>query len=110
MFFYPHKYRQVSHTTLSAFKTFTALIWDFSLRALTIANLYVIFEEHFYNRLIHASILRYIAKLLSCQSEETRGEKQLSTFKQETKQTHKQNAILFLQSPLICYYLRYITK
>lgn len=66
-------------------------IWDFSLRALTIANLYVIFEEHFYNRLIHASILRYIAQLLSCQSEGNRGEKQLSTFKQKTHQSKLTN-------------------
>lgn len=44
---------------LIAFETFTALIRVFSLRALSIANFYVIFEEHLYNRLIHASILGY---------------------------------------------------
>lgn len=46
---------------LIAFETFTALIRTrvFSLRALSIANFYVIFEEHLYNRLIHASILGY---------------------------------------------------
>lgn len=76
---------------LIAFETFTALIRVFSLRALSIANLYVIFEEHFCNRLIHASILRYIAQLLSCQSEGNRGEKQLSTFKQKTHQSKLTN-------------------
>lgn len=44
---------------LIAFETFTALIRVFSLRALSIANFYVIFEERLYNRLIHASILGY---------------------------------------------------